>query len=346
MAGPFSAFPTRQEMIVTRPCLLYIGRAPQQRTFTAAARTASDRLATQPLCLLARVACILVTSLVSSCAGNSTLHSDATVDFFLSDTMDSADSSSALDTGTPRSDWGPDRHLDAGADCSMITPHFFAGTCVECLQDEHCDSGHYCDKSSLTCHETAVSPCELCDEESPLCVLVDGAWKCVQCESDSDCQEDYHCAPDAYTCVPNSDPAALGTCSESSACPSSSVVGFDLTCDSDLGLCFDEFGWCDGIYSVCKPGSQCIVLSQTTNMELLLVLPEGATPETVGLCSCDNSIDIMQLIGCYDESDATPCAEAEECFTRTCNMPKHFGMYDAGPEPGFCADLTDYFKLD
>jgi len=71
--------------------------------------------------------------------------------------------------------------LPCDGSCGGDAPHCHAETCVQCVDDEHCEAG-YCDPESHTCTECVAGT--HCPASAPVCE--DGV--CVGCSDETDCE--------------------------------------------------------------------------------------------------------------------------------------------------------------
>lgn len=292
-----------------------------------------------------RCICPIVLVILTACAGGVTdsgegdLHSRQ-------ESISEVPKDAATEGVSVDSTEGPDGIADApSTTCAPPTPFSLDGNCVECLESGQCGETEVCDPANHTCVEVVPEECAFCQGTLASCVQIDGIWTCVECADDEDCGLGEFCAPKSFVCSPLPNPEP-GVCSEDSSCQPSESMELSLQCDQETGTCFDTFGWCDGIYALCKTGSTCAMLSGVSDVELVYKLPAGGTPESVGFCSCVDTIGFLDVGPCYDTDDSTPCPETTECFTGTCNGTMMLGIEGDGIFEGFCVVLTGYVSID
>jgi hypothetical protein len=261
-------------------------------------------------------------------------------DLFYGDTTDTDNSEPDSDVSN-----GTDGDVDASSpECQASTPYQINESCVECLNSNHCVDDELCEDINYTCIDKPAA-CSHCQGMRPACVMANGILKCVECSKDTDCDPGNFCHQESFTCMLWPNPM-LGVCSEDTSCKSNELMDLSLECDQNSSKCFDAFGWCDGIYALCKPGSSCVMLSDISDIDLIFPIPDGGTPENVGLCSCNDTLTFSELGACYDGNSATPCSESPECFTGTCS---ELFLPDIGINElfkGYCIDQTGYFFAD
>lgn len=160
-----------------------------------------------------------------------------------------------------------DSHCEPGAKCNAAgncqvenqgcldpKPFFWEGKCVACLNNTHCATG-YCAAATHTCEDSG-GVCSSCTGSYPACAEVGGEFFCVPCTDDSYCLSGCTCDTSSYTCEGNCDADTLKCKSDADCDPG--ITGFDLTCELSTGLCVDSSGGCDDITAFCKGGGKCV----------------------------------------------------------------------------------------
>ena len=179
------------------------------------------------------------------------------------------------------------------------------GHCHQCCDDSHCAGGLGASKSCID--NICVYPYDWCGNNCaspyPACALVDGTWQCVQCDSDDHCWDDCVCSEILFLCVhPGTeniclpgDPGCFLPCEVDGDCPPA-LDGQVIECH-DMGFCYDVTGRCDGIFSCCMNGQQCMdLLSWLFNDGP--PLPDEEIP--YGYCTCDTDDDCLGPDPCTD----------------------------------------------
>lgn len=215
-------------------------------------------------------------------------------------------------------------------------PDGVGGLCGVCQEPASCNDDGKC--------VSAPPECAYCVEPYPSCVQIANVWSCVECFDDTGCPEGAYCDLTYYSCkIPP--PEGAGLCDAETACMESDTITFGLACDTDNGLCFDQFGWCDDAYARCRPGSQCLILQSIPNALIgpdPAIYPPGGGPGTVGLCSCQNPMDVTQLMNCL-ANPANPCPPSLECpGAQQCAATSAIASMVPLPTsaPGVCVDVT------
>lgn len=221
----------------------------------------------------------------------------------------------------------------AGKECG---PDGLGGLCGVCQEPAYCNDYGMC-----------VSPpqeCDYCVEPYSSCVKIDNIWNCVECSDDTGCPEGGYCDLTYYSCkIPP--PEGAGLCDAETTCIESDSIDFNLACEPDNQLCFDQFGWCDDVYARCRPGSQCLILQSVPNALIgpdPAIYPPGGGPGTVGFCSCQNPVDTTELMPCL-LNRAEPCVPSLECpGTQQCLAPGFAsGSFPMPPTAsGVCVDVS------
>ena len=220
-----------------------------------------------------------------------------------------------------------------GKECG---PDGCGGLCGDCQAPNKCDKYSKCVYKS--------PDCAYCVDPYPACVQINGVWSCVGCEDDSDCPDGIVCDAAMYACM-GQPPVEIPKCDAETPCEESDVMELDLACELGSGLCYDRFGWCDGLHARCRPSSWCITgiegLSPVLG-EIPDIYPPGAEPGTVGLCACQNPADATTLMPCLLDN-SQPCPPSPECpgMLVCVATPVAISMCPhPSSAPGVCVDLN------
>jgi Cys-rich repeat protein len=170
-------------------------------------------------------------------------------------------------------------------------------TCVQCLANEDCPAGEFCDMNTKLCTSDV---CAACEDPYPACTTINGQPACVQCVQDADCPSG-DCDEATFFCL-GAPPGVVSDsckCSSDSDCPTGTQ--FSLKCNTSSGVCYDTGGACDNISACCDAtsGSQCVSALELFGGSGGLPIPGGLpTGGAFGLCTC--SSELAELACMFD----------------------------------------------
>lgn len=188
-----------------------------------------------------------------------------------------------------------------------LTPICSNNTCVQCITEQDCQTGTYCDvqnaqcvpgcNDSSDCQSTNQPVCDLatrqcvsctqdsdCGGTTPICETIDPAFKnqCVGCSSSQDCTNPDQCNPDTKTCQ---------RCLQSS------------DCQGNPGGLFCETGF-GGQVSKC---TQCLIDSDCGSGKKCLTSIDGNRCVACIIdADCPNGV-------CDDSNTCQPCLVDDDC---------------------------------
>lgn len=224
------------------------------------------------------------------------------------------DAGPAPDDGGPTADGtGGDSGGDGGScmeggpeDCSS-EEHWSSDlcTCVECLDDEHCEGDKECRDGS--CRVACTQSCQgsggdnNCPEDKPYCI----AECCVECIGSTDCPDGQLCVDDECT-----ESETDGDCSEGE-CP----TGY--ACNTDSGQCEPEQSG-----EECSQSDPSCPSGETCNFQSNQCEPVQGGQNCGGCnsgCTCPGSstcdTQLFMCTGCeYSITGSSGCPSGQTCF--------------------------------
>ncbi len=220
------------------------------------------------------------------------------------------------DNHCPQDQTCQDNQCVSGQCQDPAKPHLCGdGTCNQCCTSAHCadlGAGYVCTPENTCFLDDQPEECSYCEDPYPACTQINGIWSCVQCTVDTDCPGDATCDLTLFACS-GGNGGPVGSCPGcTNAADCFSSQGTVLECDAAAGCCYDPAGWCDGVESFCNApaGSECKGL-----MDFLgggLPIPGMPTDMAIGICTCNEPLDMMTLMmcmlggcpggGCYGEA--------------------------------------------
>jgi Cys-rich repeat protein len=234
------------------------------------------------------------------------------------------------------------------------------GTClckldVQCISNEDCPQGYYCDLTVNECKEVVCTP-----NCTGKCCGSDGCGSTCP----NTCSTGYTCDPGSCLCMPyctsNSQCGNMQCCREGTCMPAACgnmVCGYDPVCGFSCGTCPTgyacnyETGQCisDTPGDLCPTGQDCLMISDGGLLGCLI--PPDMIPSSNPTCSPDLPCDGNFSCYCMD----TECTESiciENCGTCPAGLTCWL-LWDGGPSGCLTAegalpadtpacDTTDY----